>query len=388
MEEFTCFSPELSRTDVNESAWTLLPVGSSHLHSVRSIAAFQIIYLVVGIPWNMLVIGVILVNKMFAKPTHILLLNLAVSDLLVCVCVMPFNILSALAGEFFIGSSDYARCQVCYFYNITIVVMLYASLFIVALMAVDRLVYIKFPLRYQDLVTVKKVWVTLTIVWLICILVGLPPVFGLGVIGFSNTVGSCSLLFSAETSVGPSFYYIIVLVFVAFFPFGTTLIANTWLLCVARKTLHTTFTRRITTTMSLPETDAPAQQRTKSVQKIRSKYNLQQIRLAKVFGAIFVVNSITWIPIMFISFVSGAVGPDNVPPEAFSVVFLSFLSQPAIHPVLEAFLVGKVRSALVKIVLFCRGKKKPVCDLTLQNSMTTKITGTFTSVTSFQESTA
>ena len=75
------------------------------------VAVFQLIFLVVGIPSNILVIAAILKNKLLSHPTHLLLLNLAVSDILVCVLVMPFNIVTALAGRFIIGSSDYVRCQ-------------------------------------------------------------------------------------------------------------------------------------------------------------------------------------------------------------------------------------------------------------------------------------
>jgi len=382
-EDFTCSSPDLSRDTVNESVWTLHPEDDAHLDSVKTIAAFQIIYLIVGIPWNLLVIGVIVVNKLFSKPAHMLLLNLALSDLLVCVCVMPFNILGALSGRFFLGTSDYARCQICHFYVITIVVMLYASLFIVALMAVDRLIYIKFPLRYQTIMTIRMTLIVLVAIWIICILVGIPPVFGLGEISFSNIVGSCSLVFSAETTVGPSAFYIILLVLVALFPFFTTVIANVWLLCVALKSLRQNFTRRMTTTLNLPPVAGPpALEHAKSVQKIKSKYNQQQVRLAKVFGAIFIVNCITWIPIVVISLVSGAIGPSEVPPEAYSVVFLSFLSQPAIHPILETFLVAKVRNSLMKFVCFWRRKQRPVYALKLQNNVGVKDSRAFASTTS------
>ena len=366
-EEFTCSAPDLSRTSVNESVWTLEAEDRAHLDSVRSIAAFQIIYVVLGVPWNLVVIGVILVNKLFSKPTHLLLLSLAVSDLLICICVMPFNIITALAGRFFIGSSDYARCQVCHFYVITIIVMIYVSLFIVALMAIDRLIYIKYPLQYQNIMTIKKMSVMVVVVWTFCILIGLPPVFGFGEIRFSNIVGSCTTIFSAETTVGPSVYYIIMLVVIALFPFFTTLVANVWLLIVIRKTIRRRFTRKMTTTMSLPATGQPSFERARSVHKIKSNFNQQQISLAKVFGAIFIVNTITWIPTVFISFASGAVGSENVPPEAFSFVFLAFLSQPAIHPMLEAFLVKKIRDTMMKYVFCCKRREQHKNTLVFQN---------------------
>ena len=84
-----------------ELAWTL-QVEDGNRQSVIVVAVFQFFFLVVGIPSNILVIAAILKNKLLSQPTHLLLLNLAVSDLLVYVLVMPFNIVTALAGRFII----------------------------------------------------------------------------------------------------------------------------------------------------------------------------------------------------------------------------------------------------------------------------------------------
>ena len=91
-----------------------------------------------------------------------------------------------------------------------------------------------------------------------------------------------------------------------------------------------------------------------SVHNIESRHNMQQIFLAKVFGTIFVVNIVTWIPTVFIALVSGIVGADRIPPETLFFIFIMFLSQPAIHPILETFLVTKVRKSLSKCICCCR----------------------------------
>ena len=347
MENFTCSALDLSRDSATEEVWTLQTEDRAHLDSVRSIAAFQIIYLVVGIPWNLLVIGVLL-KKLFSKPTHLLLLNLALSDLLVCVCVMPFNIITGLAGRFFIGSSDYARCQVCHFYVITIIIMIYSSLFTVAIMSIDRLIYIKLPLRYNKIITVKKMFFLLVLTWVLSIFIGLPPVFGFGEIRFSNIVGSCTNIFSARTRLGESMNYIIFLVLVALVPFITTLVCNIWLLSIACRTVKLRYAKSVRNLNS-----------DQHVSRMKSKHNQQQIRLAQVFGAIFVVNIMTWLPTAAISVLSGVLGSENVPPEAFSFVFLAFLSQPAIHPILETFLVARVRNLFLKYIRCCRYKASP-----------------------------
>ncbi len=313
----------------------------AHSDSVKSIAAFQTVYLAVGIPWNMVVIGVILLNKLYSRPTHMLLLNLAVSDLLVCVSVMPFNVIIALSGEVFIGSSDYARCQFCHFYVITIIVMIYSSIFTVAVMSVDRLIYVTSPLRYDKIVTVNKMLIILILIWPLSIAIGLPPVFGFGEIKYSNIVGGCSTIFSARTRLGASSYYIAFIVIVAIIPSTITVVCNTWLLCVVRSTVKLKYLQGVR------NLNSPLSEHRR---RMKSKYTKQQIRLAQVFGGLFLVNIITWIPNLVTSFVSVAIGSENVSPEIYSFVFLVFLSQPAVHPILESFLVEKVRNLFCKCI--------------------------------------
>ena len=352
-ERFTCSVQNLSRDNAAELVWTL-QVEDAHRRSVIVVAVFQFIFLVVGIPSNILVIAAILKNKLLSHPTHLLLLNLAVSDLLVCVLVMPFNIVTALAGRFFIGSTDYVRCQFCQAFVITIIIMIFLSLFTVAFMSVDRLIYIKYPLRYPKIVTFKRMIVVMLIVWTISILIGLPPVFGVGEIGYSKIVGTCSIILHSSTREAYSVYYICLMVCVAIFPFIATIVANVWLLFIMLRFLWTKYNKVMSNMKNFSQSSL---EHVKSVRNIESRHNMQQIFLAKVFGTIFVVNIVTWIPTVFIALASGIVGGDRIPPETFSFIFIMFLSQPAIHPILETFLVTKVRNSLSKCICCCRHER-------------------------------
>ena len=46
-------------------------------------AAFMLLFFLVGVPWNLLVIGVIVKKKLFTRPSVMLMLNLAIANLLV-----------------------------------------------------------------------------------------------------------------------------------------------------------------------------------------------------------------------------------------------------------------------------------------------------------------
>ena len=88
-------------------------------------AAFSILFFLVGLPWNALVIGIILKKKLFTRPTYLLLLNLAIANFLVCMLVLPFTIIFGLGGEDTFGSGvENQVCQVAVFYCTSICLLI------------------------------------------------------------------------------------------------------------------------------------------------------------------------------------------------------------------------------------------------------------------------
>ncbi len=363
---FTCSNPDLSRTNVTPEVWKILSEGKLHEDSITAVAVCQVLIVAIGIPWNAIVLASIVFHRRYKDPTYILLMNLVVTDLLVCMCVLPFNIQSAFAREFTLGSSDKTRCQVCQTIVITIVILVFTSLFTLALMSIDRLMYIKWPMYYKKYVTHKMVAVLLCIIWILCVLASIPPVFGLGEIKFANILSSCSLFTVGRTQVADNILYIMVLVVVGALPFMTTLIANIWLLLLLCRNMDTRHKRHVDNNRHTFESS-----KTKSIieRNLTASYHREQIQLAYVFGAIFAANVITWLPTILISMAATAVGTENVPEPTYAFVYVSYVCQPAIHPVLETCLVGKARSTIFKTMCcFLRRMKKKSADVSANHT--------------------
>ena len=157
------------------------------------------------------------------------------------------------------------------------------------------------------------------IAWTLCIFIGLPPVFGLGEIRYSKMVGTCSIILYSSTKEAYSIYYICLLVCVAIFPFITTVVANVWLLVIMLRFLWTKYNKVMSNMKNFSQSSL---EHVQSVHIIESRYNMQQIFLAKVFGTILVVYIVMWIPTVFIALVSGIVGGDRIPPETFPTSLL------------------------------------------------------------------
>ena len=355
---FSCSDPRLSRDNVTEEAWTINSSGKYHDNSVIAVAALQVLYLLIGIPWNTVVVLVILKKKYYKEPTYVILLNMVIADLFVCVICLPFGIATALLQEFNIGSSDYVRCTVCQFIDILILIFTNYSLFALAFLSVDRLIYIRWPLKYDGIMTLSNIAIFLVASIIVCIITALPPAFGFGEIKFANALGVCTLYAVGTNRVTRNVYYLWVQIAILSVPVSLALIANIWQVIIACKTSHNKFSKKRECNMA--NINKTAIDRRVSNQELKIEYTKQQVRLAQVFSAIFFLNIITWIPSQVILIISTLGKEEILSAPSLAVVYLIFLSQPVLHPILETCLVGKARWMFIKIVaFFCKNKAPP-----------------------------
>ena len=345
-KNFSCADSGLSRVNVSEYLWMIKSEGAQHESSITALAAVQLLYVLVGLPWNSVVAITILVKQLFKDPSYVLLLSLVFSDLLVCVFI-PFNILSGLRQAFTLGNSDYTRCQFCQAVVVVGVSSILVSLFSLALLASDRLLYIKWPFIYKERVTAARATAAVIAVWIFCFLVSIPPVFGFGEIKFANTLGACSIIFNKVTA---NLSYGIVVALIGTAPFTFTLIVNIWLLVIACKSISQMHKRVRQNTSTALHGQA-------SERKTDMEYHKKQIHLAMVFGVIFAVHLVIWGASSFLLIMSIGINFGDVPSSLLAKAYLVILSQPAIHPMLETCLIGKAKSAMEKcLCVLCRKK--------------------------------
>ena len=162
MEEL---AKESSSANVTKEVWAFNPTVPNRLAARFSITIIGFLLMVIGLFWNLLILIVVTKKRHYKKqPTIVLLINLAVINILVCTLIIPFNIVAGITGEYSFGSSDVVRCRVCKtgaIYSITI----FAALTNLALMSVDRLVYIKLALKYATIVTNKRIFIAVLAAW-------------------------------------------------------------------------------------------------------------------------------------------------------------------------------------------------------------------------------
>lgn len=332
--EFSCLQ-KVSGDSVCQSVWSVYqPYDPFDTVAIGyAISAVMILYLLVGLPWNSLVVGIIIKKRLFTQPAVMLILNLAIANFLVYIFVMPFNIVTGIAGEYVFGSSDRVRCRVCQL-GVAIVLFALVLTHTLCLMAIDRFIYLKKPLKYCSLVTPRRMLAAIVGVWVLCIVLAVPPLFGFGQIQFSHTVATCIVIFTGATSIAPNYLYVLVLIAEGTVPFVIIFVMYIWILYIIRKFLMDNLRKTL---------GANGGHHLESRLDILKRHSRSQLHLVQVFSAIFTSNIITWLPLIPLAISAAVLGPGGVPTLVYSLVYLVFMSSTVIHPVLQTYLTREIR---------------------------------------------
>ena len=297
-------------------------------------AAIVVLLFLLAVPWNTFVIASIIKKNLYTQPIIMLLLNLTITNLLLALLVMPFVIVSGIRGEYIFGKTDQERCFVCQI-GVLNIILPWVSVHTLALMSLDRFLYLKKPLTYTSIVTPKRTIAVIVAVWALCIVLAVPTLFGFGEIRFSFAVATCVPLMVGSTPIAPNYYYIAIMTIEALIPIVTLFVLYVWIVYIVRSSL----TRRLKRSMGLA---SKSQNNERSKKASTTEYRRSQVRLVWLFGSIFTGNIVTWLPMVGLAVSAAVLGAGKIPTPAYSIAYLSFLSETVIHPILEACLIRDI----------------------------------------------
>ena len=353
LPQYSCNDANLSRNSVTPEYWETSSISDAYSANATATAVIMLLLLLVGLPANLILIISIIHQRLYKEATHILLLNLAISDLLVCLLVMPFTIVAGFAGEYIFGNSDYTRCQACQMGMIFITLTVF-SVLVLGLISIDRFVFIKFPLRHPELVTVPRVVVVVLLAWGLSILQAILPLIGFGEYKLAYTISSCTVSFKGKSS---NIYYGAMLIALATVPVIITIVTNIWITCIVRKQIMKVYRTRRTIT--------DREELKRYNENMRKKRSSKQFVLMRAFGAILVGNLIAWLPTTVHVVVTLVIDLDQIPIGVFLFVFLTFISHSVMHPLIEGFFIPETRKTFKAVLginlcrkYLCKHKKK------------------------------
>lgn len=332
--EFSCFQ-NVSSNSVHESEWDVDQPGDPFdtVGNGYAVAAIMTLYLVIGLPWNSLVVAIILRKCLFMQPTLMLMLNLALSNFLIYIFVLPPNIVTGVTSEYVFGGSDRMRCRVC---QTGIATALYplVSTHTLSLIAVDRFIYLKKPLTYKFLVTPRRTLAAIMGIWVLSVVFALPPLFGFGQIRFSHSVANCVVFFGGRTRIAPSYFYVLVLIVEGALPFLVLCVMYVWILYITRKFLMENLHKALA---------AGGGHHLESRPDVLKEYSRNQLYLAQIFSIIFTSSIITWLPLIPLVIAVAVLESGGVPTVVYSISYLVYMSSTVIHPILQACLTHEIR---------------------------------------------
>ncbi|XP_061188359.1 5-hydroxytryptamine receptor 1A-like [Saccostrea echinata] len=136
------------------------------------IAIFAVIIIIATVFGNSLVILSILTDRRLHRVGNIFIVSLALSDVLVGICVTPFALIYQLQGTWNFGP------VFCEFWVSMDIICCTASILNLCMISYDRYNAIAQPLHYAQFRTVRRVLFLVTIAWVYSIVIALPPLLG------------------------------------------------------------------------------------------------------------------------------------------------------------------------------------------------------------------
>ncbi len=344
--DYSCFDANLSRTNVTVEYWDTHGINMDYRIGSFITGIVMAIFVLIGLPANVILIFGLVYKRLYKDPTHILLLNLAISDFLVCLLVMPPTIVSGAAGGFIFGRSDYTRCQICQLGLVNVALTVF-SVNILGLISLDRFIFIRVPLHYNKIVTTPRIMIAIGILWLMSIAESILPLVGFGEIRYAFSVSTCQPYLLGETDFAANVYYVGLIIILCSLPALGMIVTNTWIVIIVRSHLKKLYRTRSNT---------DGRELEKHEQKLRrvmqNQMNKKHIVLIRVFGAILLAHIITWSPITFHTVIL-SVYTGDLPLGLYIFVYLSFISHSVLHPLIEGYFIPEVK-AIFDTIFFKR----------------------------------
>ena len=311
--------------------------------------AFLLLFLLIGLPLNLTVMTLILKEKLYKKPSHVLMFNLMLSDLIYILLVIPVQIATAITREFWsVLRSDSAKCVACKVGGVLGAIFLLISLLTISFMSFDRFLFLYKPLRYNQFLTSVRVSIVLIVMWIISIMVAILPLVNFGYIRFDSLFLTCTDDTSGTFSDTNLAYGVFIFVIYSI-PIVLLIIFNLLVVYIILKNV-----RKVHELRSLQDSRTGH-----GVNKEQVKIKLlKQLHVVRVFGGLLLANLISWLPVIVLS-LAVVISGDLLlfPDPVHTVSVILFMMQVVTHPIVEIALLKDLRDPFTAFLCYFCGKK-------------------------------
>uniref|UniRef100_A0A8C5MBW9 G-protein coupled receptors family 1 profile domain-containing protein n=1 Tax=Leptobrachium leishanense TaxID=445787 RepID=A0A8C5MBW9_9ANUR len=160
---------------------------------------------------NLLVLVLFCHYKVLRSPINLLLMNISLSDLMVCILGTPFSFAASTQGRWLIGEVG------CVWYGFVNTLFGTVSLVSLAVLSYERY-YTMLGTTEADVTNYRKAWIGIMISWVYSLCWTLPPLFGWSSYGPEGTGITCSVNWHSQDAINTS-YIVCLFIFCLAIPF-------------------------------------------------------------------------------------------------------------------------------------------------------------------------
>ena len=291
---------------------------------------------------NLLIIISAIVNKKLRSATHILILNLAISDLLISTFSLPLRTIRLASTASLMTPSSARSTLFCRLTTALSITLFASSNFNLFLLTLDRYIGIKFPLQYKVRPKSVKLAVCITISWVLALITGIFPL--LVPYFLQQTKGDFACTFGSTLTKS---YHSFVTVLILFAPFFIMVVLYISIL----RTVHQSWNFSTTDDDTEMKQEKPGCRRCSIAPEV---FKGKEIKLTKVICAILAIHCVCLVPISVIDllYTFHAVHPHKLVTKI--CLGLSYFHQ-VINPPIYATACKEYKLTFLKI-LSCFGK--------------------------------
>ena len=153
-------------------------------HHMWIFFVLQLVTCISGTVGNSLVVIAILSTRSLHTGSNWYILNLAITDLLVCTVLLPYSLMSMVLQAPPVG---------CSFMGFLMIILILTSSAALAAIAFNRYVLIVMSRqRYIAMFTHQKIILSIVGMWFTCIVAASPPLYGMGSYQYNPRISACS----------------------------------------------------------------------------------------------------------------------------------------------------------------------------------------------------
>ncbi|MEE6493421.1 hypothetical protein FKM82_016819 [Ascaphus truei] len=272
---------------------------------------------------NTLVIWAVSINPSLQNTIFYFIVSLALADLAVGVLVMPLAIVLSLGLQI--------QFHACLFMCCLNIILTNASILSLLAIAIDRYLRIKIPTRYRTVITARRVYLSIGILWTLSILEGLVPMFG-----WNNR----SRLDPKDRDyLSCQFLNVMSMDYMVYF----NMFVRVLLPLLIMLALYIRIFYFIRKQLKLNISNSTG----------RGLFYGKEYKTAKVLSLVLLMFALSWLPLCIlnciIDFVPGVKQSKELRPALYFVLLLAHANS-AMNPIIYAFKIKKFKDAFIQII--------------------------------------